>query len=102
VALDPLIVNRDDIAPVSIKSPGIWSLITVSMQACELSKRKGLKLYRQVKFDPKFRSKGMEWPVEAETMIGLKRVWRGGACIFMRAALNSFGIVSERLEAHSL
>jgi O-methyltransferase len=89
--------------------------------ALAVLERKGLKLYRQVKFDPKFRSKGMEWPVEAETMIGLKRldnlhacietvisdqipgdlietgVWRGGACIFMRAALNTYGDQTRKI-----
>jgi hypothetical protein len=77
--------------------------------------RKGLKLFRHVRFDPVVRSEGMDWPTEAETMIGLKRldnlqccieavihdqipgdfietgVWRGGACIFMNAMLNVYG-----------
>ena len=33
------------------------------------------------KFDLKFRSEGMEWPAEAETMIGLKRLDNLHACI---------------------
>lgn len=77
--------------------------------------RMDLKLCRYGKFDPVARSKGSDWPAEADTMIGLKRldhlhacietvirdevpgdlietgVWRGGACIFMRAALNAYG-----------
>jgi O-methyltransferase len=77
--------------------------------------RTGFKLYRYAKFDPIARSEGRDWPAEADTMIGLKRldnlhacieavirdrvlgdfietgVWRGGACIFMRAALNVYG-----------
>jgi O-methyltransferase len=77
--------------------------------------RKGLKICRSTKFDPSAQSEGKGWPAEAETMIGLKRldnlhacidaviqdqipgdfietgVWRGGACIFMRAALNVYG-----------
>jgi O-methyltransferase len=76
--------------------------------------RKGLKLYRHAQFDPVARSEGKDWPAEAVTMIGLKRldnlhacieivirdqipgdlietgVWRGGACIFMRAALKAY------------
>ena len=66
-------------------------------------------------FDPGAREIGMDWPSEAETMVGLRRldnlefcvadvvrrgvpgdlietgVWRGGAAIFMRAALEAFG-----------
>ncbi len=67
------------------------------------------------KFDPKLRAEGVDWPADAETMIGVRRldnldtcvrsvlergvpgdfietgVWRGGACIFMRAALKAYG-----------
>jgi O-methyltransferase len=77
--------------------------------------RKGVTLYRHEYFNPSIRSEGRDRPPEAETMIGLKRldnlhvcieavirdqipgdlietgVWRGGACIFMRAALNVYG-----------
>jgi O-methyltransferase len=66
-------------------------------------------------FNPVSRAMGMEWPDEAETMIGLYRlnnleqcitnvlkqnvpgdlmetgVWRGGASIFMRAVLKAYG-----------
>ena len=75
----------------------------------------GLRLYRDTKFDPETRAEGRDWPADGETMIGLKRldnlqycieqvlhddipgdfietgVWRGGACIFMRAALAAYG-----------
>jgi O-methyltransferase len=64
---------------------------------------------------PGVRALGMDWPAEAETMIGLARlhnlhacakdvlrrgiagdfmeagVWRGGACIYLRAILAAFG-----------
>jgi hypothetical protein len=64
---------------------------------------------------------GFDWPKEAETMIGLKRmnniqycieeilknnilgdfieagVWRGGACIFMRGILKEYGIVDRKI-----
>jgi hypothetical protein len=67
------------------------------------------------RFDRNERRSGSDWPSEADTMIGLARldnlhdclravfkdgipgdfietgVWRGGACIFMRAALNAYG-----------
>ena|SRR5690348_17492519 len=62
-------------------------------------------------FNPKLREYGLDWPSRAQTMIGMKRlanlrvltesviadnvpgdlietgVWRGGACILMRAVL---------------
>lgn len=73
----------------------------------------GLQLVRQV--DPEFRHIGGDWPSDAETMIGMLRlnnlqecvtdviknevpgdlietgVWRGGASIFMTAALKAYG-----------
>jgi O-methyltransferase len=74
---------------------------------------RGLRLVRRV--DPAAREQGRDWPGEAETMIGLRRldnlqscitdvlrrgvpgdlietgVWRGGATIFMRAVLKAYG-----------
>ena len=68
-----------------------------------------------------WRVEGRDWPTEAETMIGLKRldniqfcaeqvirsrvagdfietgVWRGGASIFMRAILKAYGIQDRRV-----
>ena len=78
-------------------------------------KRSGLTLFRKADADLTQRAEGRDWPADAETMIGLKRldnlhfciqqvlregipgdlietgVWRGGACIFMRAALQAYG-----------
>jgi O-methyltransferase len=72
-------------------------------------------------FNPMLRSLGMDWPDEAETMIGLARldnleycitsalqrnvpgdlvetgVWRGGAAIFMRAVLRAYGDVERKV-----
>jgi O-methyltransferase len=66
-------------------------------------------------FDQRKRDLGLDWPAEAETMIGMQRltslqhcvetvladdipgdlvecgVWRGGACILMRAVLAAYG-----------
>jgi O-methyltransferase len=74
-----------------------------------------LELVRVNKKDPALRQEGYDWPGDAETMVGLKRldnlrdciedvlrneipgdlietgVWRGGSCIFMRAALKTYG-----------
>jgi O-methyltransferase len=76
---------------------------------------RGLALTKQQRFDPAVRAEGRDWPAEAETMIGLRRldnlqdciadvlyggvpgdlmeagVWRGGAAIFMRAMLEAHG-----------
>jgi O-methyltransferase len=74
-----------------------------------------LEIVRRKEFDPRLREEGLDWPGEAETMVGLKRldnlevcitnvlrqgvpgdlietgVWRGGASIFMRAVLKAYG-----------
>jgi O-methyltransferase len=74
-----------------------------------------LEIVRRIEFDATARADGRDWPIEAETMIGLKRllnlqqcivdvirndvpgdlietgVWRGGATIFMRAVLKAYG-----------
>ncbi len=82
--------------------------------AAFLEKRR-MRIYTQTNVDLERREAGRDWPADAETMIGLKRldnlqwciaevlredvpgdfietgVWRGGACIFMRAALEAYG-----------
>jgi O-methyltransferase len=74
-----------------------------------------VELFRHAPFDPAARAEGRDWPAEADTMVGLKRlenlqycvkevihrnvpgdlmetgVWRGGASIFMRAVLKAYG-----------
>ncbi len=74
----------------------------------------GLDLVRRAEFVPAKREEGSDWPPDAETMVGLKRleniqmcvtdvlargvpgdlaetgVWRGGSCIFMRAILRVY------------
>ena len=98
--------------PSREKHPIAWMIYAALAAILE---RKGLKICRSTEFDPSAQSEGKGWPAEAETMIGLKRldnlhacidaviqdqipgdfietgVWRGGACIFMRAALNVYG-----------
>jgi O-methyltransferase len=72
------------------------------------------QLVRHLPFDPQARADGTDWPADAETMVGLRRldtiqqcvtdvlrrrvpgdlietgVWRGGATIFMRALLKVY------------
>lgn len=76
---------------------------------------RGYKLVRPRPFDEQKRNLGLDWPAAAETMIGMQRltslqhcveavlsedvpgdliecgVWRGGACILMRAVLAVYG-----------
>jgi len=73
------------------------------------------------RFDPAVRREGADWPSQAHTMIGLRRlrslrrmaeaviergipgdfietgVWRGGACIMMRAVLAAYGVTDRRV-----
>jgi Macrocin-O-methyltransferase (TylF) len=72
-------------------------------------------------YDGKARLFGTDWPIHAHTMIGLTRlrnlrnlitqilnedipgdfietgVWRGGACIYMRAVLAAYGVTGRRV-----
>lgn len=81
--------------------------------------RGDLALVHRARFDRRQREEGRDWPAEAETMIGLRRldnlqeciaavirdgvpgdlietgVWRGGAVIFMRAVLAAHGITDR-------
>lgn len=80
-----------------------------------------LKVLGQERFDPTLREHGWDWPSRAHTMVGTKRlnnlrmlvedvirnevpgdlietgVWRGGACILMRAVLFAYGIKTRRV-----
>ena len=77
--------------------------------------------FQRVPFDRAVRELGRDWPAEAETMIGLRRldniqecvttvlrenvpgdlvetgVWRGGASIFMRAILAAYGDTTRKV-----
>lgn len=80
-----------------------------------------LAVLGQEHYDPKLREYGWDWPSRAHTMIGVKRlanvrflaesvvkqripgdmmetgVWRGGACIMMRAVLEAYGVRNRRV-----
>jgi O-methyltransferase len=82
---------------------------------------RGYELVRNQPMDPEARYEGQDWPGEAETMVGLRRldhlqscimgilegnvrgdlveagVWRGGASIFMRAVLAAYGDRARRV-----
>jgi O-methyltransferase len=83
--------------------------------------RRDLFVVRRPRFDPALRAEGKDWPAEAETMVGLKRlenlqycitevlrdgvpgdlleagVWRGGASIFMKGCLEALGDCGRRV-----
>jgi O-methyltransferase len=80
-----------------------------------------LKVLGREQFDAELREYGWDWPSKAHSMIGRKRmqnlralaervifggvpgdfietgVWRGGACIFMRAILEAYGVRNRRV-----
>jgi O-methyltransferase len=98
-----ILKSQYEFVPCTEKS--FWSLIQKSF------KSGNYRLVRPLNIDPQ---KGMGWPIEGETMIGMKRldhlenciiqvldqeipgdfietgVWRGGATIFMRAVLKAY------------
>ena len=79
------------------------------------AQRRGFEIVVKKPYDPERRENGYDWPARAESMIGLRRmqniqncietvirddvpgdlietgVWRGGACIFMKANLWAWG-----------
>jgi O-methyltransferase len=96
-------------SPKTVPRRLLWSFCRVLLSPFEL------ELARRASFDSAAREEGLDWPAEAETMVGLKRlnnleacvrdvlqrgipgdlietgVWRGGASIFMRAVLKAYG-----------
>lgn len=88
---------------------------SIFQPALDVMKRRGMVVGRAVKYDKRHRAVGLDWPVHAETMVGLHRldnlhncirtiiregvpgdlvetgVWRGGASIFMKGVLTAYG-----------
>ncbi len=102
----------DEGTPFVPGTPGkrrVWS------RAERLLERRGLRVLRRAPLRPELREDGRDWPLTAETMVGLARlensracietalrdgvpgdvaeagVWRGGSAIFMRAVLAAHG-----------
>ena len=101
--------GEDELAPIRTSNhPMVRRLFGI------LAKR-NIRLVRAIPFDEQKRNLGLDWPASAETMIGMQRlthlqrcvetvvtedipgdliecgVWRGGACILMRAVLAVYG-----------
>jgi len=96
-------------SPRTIPKKLAWNLCKKLLSPLEV------EIVRRTKFDLGAREEGLDWPGDAETMVGLKRldnlegcitdvlrqgvpgdlietgVWRGGASIFMRAVLKAYG-----------
>lgn len=112
----------DEFKPIADwgRNSSSWRKLAKNKIAHELARR-DIFLFRKVPFDLKKRELGRDWPNSAETMIGLKRldniqdaihaiiednvpgdlietgVWRGGASIFMSAALMAYGDKERRV-----
>lgn len=89
--------------------------LSVFQPVLETLRKRGVVVGRAVKYDKRHRACGLDWPVHAETMVGLRRldnlhecirtiihddvpgdlvetgVWRGGASIFMKGVLTAYG-----------
>ena len=87
--------------------------------AVKFLSRFNLKISTIKPYEAKLRKEGLDWPKNAHTMIGLKRldnlqycieeiiknnvpgdlietgVWRGGACIFMKAVLKAYDVINR-------
>ena len=101
-----------------------WSQVELSGKKAQLAKwilPPDAFLVKPTQFDANKRELGLDWPVVAHTMIGLKRlnnlqfcieqvaaddipgdfietgVWRGGSVIFMRGMLKALGISDRRV-----
>jgi len=109
--------------PIPITTPiykGVFWKMFVSVVS-KISHMTRLQICVTQKFSESQRIEGNMWPAYADTMIGLKRldnlqhcietvlsqniegdlietgVWRGGACIFMRAVLAAYGIEDRKV-----
>ncbi len=101
--------GEDEFVPIrAAKHPIIRRVLGLMAQ-------RNIRLMRKVPFDEYKRRLGLDWPTSADTMIGMQRlthlqrcveialaedipgdlvecgVWRGGACILMRAVLAAYG-----------
>jgi O-methyltransferase len=93
----------------------LWQLLVAAMPGRQV------RLVEPGEFSPELREEGHDWPVDAESMVGLRRlanirscveqvltdevpgdlvetgVWRGGSCIYMRGILAAYGDADRRV-----
>jgi O-methyltransferase len=108
-------LTRFDGLPDYVEATTANPVKKIATAAIRLCLPHNVSLLRQIPFDAETRRLGRDWPLHADTMIGLKRlenlkhavrdvvsinvpgdlietgVWRGGGSIFMRAALEAYG-----------
>lgn len=93
----------------------LWNLVRIA------TRDRDIRVVETGDFDAERREVGRDWPADAETMIGLKRLanireclesviadevpgdfietgaWRGGACIFARALFKAYGVTDRKV-----
>jgi len=93
----------------------LWNLVRIA------TRDRDIRVVEAGEFDAERREIGKDWPADAETMIGMKRLlnvreclesviadgvpgdfietgaWRGGACIFARAVFKAYGITDRKV-----
>lgn len=91
----------------------LWNLVRVA------TRDRDIRVVETGEFDAERREVGKDWPADAETMVGMKRLlnvreclesvladgvpgdfietgaWRGGTCIFARAVLKAHGVTDR-------
>lgn len=91
----------------------LWNLVRIA------TRDRDIRVVEAGEFDRERREVGRDWPADAETMVGLKRLlnvrhclesviadgipgdfietgaWRGGTCIFARAILAAYGVTDR-------
>lgn len=101
--------------PIAARSALLTRLLRAPLKLVRGPKPPPREALERLPFDQELREEGRDWPSEAETMIGFKRleniqycvtdvirrsvpgdlietgVWRGGATIFMRGILKAYG-----------
>lgn len=105
---------EDDLKPFNPEEYGSTLKKKLKSEVASWLNDRGVELYQRSPFNREARELGRDWPLKAESMIGLRRlenlqycirtiveddiegdvietgVWRGGASIFMRAALEAY------------
>lgn len=91
----------------------LWNLLRIHTRG------RDIRVVESGEFDAERRENGRDWPADAETMVGMKRLrnvreclervitdgvpgdfvetgaWRGGTCIFARAVLAAYGVTDR-------
>lgn len=112
-------IALEEFTPVEPPKGSLKGLLFAPLR--DLLRQRGYLLVRRIRPDPEARLEGRDWPLSAETMVGLRRlanvrelaedilahgipgdfiecgVWRGGVAIFMKAILKVYGDTERRV-----